>query len=180
MAMTGDERRKLIRDLLTKAERPVTGGALAKECGVSRQVIVQDMALLRADGVRVGSTNRGYVIERDTRPRRLFKVRHRDDEVADELNLVVDMGGTVEDTLVNHRTYGVIRAQLDIASRRDVKAFMDDLATSRSTLLSGITSGYHFHHVTAPDEATLDEIGFALADRGWLVELTDYEREAIS
>ena len=178
--MKGAERRAEIIRRISSSEKPVSGTDLAAEYGVSRQVIVQDMALLRADGVRVGSTNRGYVIERDTRPRRLFKVRHRDGEVADELTMIVDLGGTVEDTLVNHRTYGVIRAQLDIASRRDVRAFMDDLATSRSTLLSGITSGYHFHHVTAPDEATLDEIGRALADRGWLVELSPYEREAIS
>lgn len=180
VAMTGAERRELIRDLLTTAEHPVTGGALAKECGVSRQVIVQDMALLRADGVDVRSTNRGYVIARDTRPRRLYKVRHREDEVADELTMIVDLGGTVEDTLVNHRTYGVVRAQLGVASRRDVQRFVDDLASSRSTLLSGITSGYHFHHVTAPDEATLDEIGRALEQRGWLVEMSPYEREAIS
>ena len=53
-------------------------------------------------------------------------------------------------------------------------------ALAASTLLSGITSGYHFHHVTAPDEATLDEIGRALEQRGWLVEMSPYEREAIS
>lgn len=177
--MTGAERRRLIRDTLTEAEQPVTGGALAKKCGVSRQVIVQDIAMLRADGVQVQSTNRGYTIERDTRPRRLFKVHHSPDDVVEELTLIVDLGGTVEDTLVNHRIYGVVRAKLGIASRRDVQRFAESLSTSRSTLLSNTTSGYHFHHVIAPDEETLDEIGAALDQRGWLVEMTDYEREAI-
>ena len=69
--MGGEERRARIVELLEKAPSPVSGGALAREMGVSRQVIVQDVALLRADGHDVASTNRGYVLVRDRRPRRL-------------------------------------------------------------------------------------------------------------
>lgn len=177
--MTGNERRARIVELLEGAHAPVSGAALARELGVSRQVIVQDVALLRADGTAVVSTSRGYGLERDARPRRLLKVRHRDDEVAKELYLIVDLGGTVEDTMVNHRTYGQMSARLGVSSRRDVERFLDDLKSSRSSLLSGITSGYHFHHVSADSEETLDDIERALGEHGWLVPMSDYEREAL-
>ena len=173
--MGGGERRARIVELLEKAPAPVSGGALARELGVSRQVIVQDVALLRADGHGVASTNRGYVLVRDRRPRRLFKLHHGPGEVADELYLIVDMGGPVEDTMVNHRTYGVISVPLNVSSRRDVALYLADIASSRSTPLSRVTSGYHFHHVSASTEEELDEIGAALAARGYLVDRLPYE-----
>ena len=175
----GEERRARIVELLEKAPAAVSGGALARELGVSRQVIVQDVALLRADGHSVASTNRGYVLVRDRRPRRLFKLHHGPREVADELFLIVDMGGTVEDTMVNHRTYGQMSAALGLSSRRDVERFLAELKDSRSSLLSGTTSGYHFHHVVADSEEDLDAIGEALAEHGWLVPMSDYERETL-
>lgn len=177
--MTGKERRVRIVELLEGAQAPVSGTALARELGVSRQVIVQDVALLRADGTAVVSTSRGYSLARDARPCRLLKEHHRDDEVADEMYLIVDMGGTIEDTMVNHRTYGQMSAYLGVSSRRDVERFLDDLRSSRSSLLSGITSGYHFHHVRADSEETLDAIEQALREHGWLVPMSDYEREAL-
>lgn len=177
--MTGEERRRYIVSLLEQASGPLTGAELARDCQVSRQVVVQDIALLRADGCAISSTTHGYALERHKRPCRLFKVHHYASEVGDELRLIVDLGGTVEDTMVNHRTYGVVSAPLGVASRRDVERFLDDLATSRSSLLSGTTSGYHFHHVSAQSEEVLDLIEQALADHGWLAEMDDYERQTM-
>ena len=64
--MNGDERRKKIINILSSSKSPVAGVALAKELDVSRQVIVQDIALLRANGAAIFSTNRGYLILSNT------------------------------------------------------------------------------------------------------------------
>ena len=173
--MSGEDRRAKIVALLGDAGEPISGGRLARELGVSRQVIVQDVALLRRSGVELESTHRGYVLRRHSLPRRIFKVHHTEEQIEDELNLIVDLGGTVEDVVVNHRTYGVISVPLNVSSRRDVERYLADIASSRSTPLSRVTSGYHFHHVSAPTEEALDEIGAALAARGYLVDRLPYE-----
>lgn len=177
----GEARRARIVSALEAADGAVPGAELARACGVSRQVVVTDVALLRERGVGIVSTNRGYVLERAaSRPRRLFKCRHRVEETADELTCVVDLGGCVEDVFVNHRVYGKVSSRLDVASRRDVARFVGELRSGSSSPLMQVTSGYHFHHVSAPSEEALDEIGRALAARGWLVEPTDYERATFS
>jgi transcriptional regulator of NAD metabolism len=173
--MGGEERREKIVALLGAADQPLAGADLARELGVSRQVIVQDIALIRRDGVDVASTHRGYVLARRDVPRRMFKVRHGEDRVQEELDLIVDLGATVEDVVVNHRSYGVISVALGVSSRRDVARYLADIATSKSTPLSRITSGYHFHHVTAPSEEILNEVEQALDEHGFLVERLPYE-----
>ena len=176
--MTGEARRARILELLEEASKPLSGSYLARTCGVSRQVIVQDMALLREGGARIGSTNRGYVLEESaTKPCRLFKVHHSDEQIEEELDAIVDLGGTVEDVIVNHRTYGYLSARLDVSSRRDVKRYLDDLRTSKSTPLMHVTSGYHFHHVSAESDEVLDEIQAALEERGFLAERLPYEQD---
>lgn len=178
--MTGKERRCRIVSLLLGTTGTLTGAELARSCEVSRQVIVQDMALLKAEGVEILSTNRGYRLAAPPRacPRRLIKVRHDASQVSEELNLIVDLGGTVEDTVINHHSYGRLCASLNVSSRRDVRRFVEGLAGSRSSLLSGITSGYHFHHVSAPDKGALDEIEAELGRRGFLAKRTAWELES--
>ena len=176
-AGSGDARRARIVEALASASGPLSGTALAEKCGVSRQVVVQDVALLRERGEKIVSTNRGYVLLADdpARPTRLFKCRHTAEQTADELTCVVDLGGRVEDVFVNHRVYGVVSSELGISSRRDVERFMAELASGVSSPLLEVTSGYHFHHVSAASEEVLDEVGRALAARGYLAELSDYE-----
>lgn len=175
-ATQGEERRNKIVAALEGASAPLSGSALAEACGVSRQVVVQDVALLRSRGMGIVSTNRGYVLDREpSRPTRLLKCRHTIDETQDELTCIVDLGARVEDVVVNHRVYGWIASGLDIASRRDVARFMDDIRSGKSAPLMQVTSGYHFHHVSADTEEVLDEVRSALAERGYLAALTDYE-----
>lgn len=177
-AGSGDARREKILEALRGAEGPLSGGALAEASGVSRQVVVTDIALLRTRGEKIVSTNRGYVLLVDgapTRPTRLFKCRHTAGQTADELTCMVDLGGCVEDVFVNHRVYGKVSSELGISSRRDVERFMAELASGVSAPLLEVTSGYHFHHVSAASEEVLDEIERALSERGYLVEPTDYE-----
>jgi len=174
----GDKRREQILGTLTSADAPTSGAALAAATGVSRQVVVQDIALLRSQGWPIQSTNRGYVIEREaTRPMRLFKCHHSVEQTSEELNLIVDLGGHVRDVLVNHRVYGKLSCELGIACRKDVQAYIDQIRAGKSSPLMLITSGYHFHHVTADNEETLDEIGEALDKAGFLAPKTDFELE---
>lgn len=165
-------------NILEQTTAPLSGAALGKQLGVSRQVVVQDIALLRQSGAAIVATNRGYVVHAaDDRPKRLFKVHHTIEQTGEELNLMVDHGAVVENVIVNHRTYGRMAADLGFSNRRDVARFLDELATGASTPLMNITSGYHFHEVSADSEEVLDELEQALADAGFLAELTDYERE---
>lgn len=177
--MDAQERRRRIVDELRDARRPLSGGALASLVGVSRQVIVQDVALLRAQGHDIVATSRGYVVASDapTPVSRLFKVQHTPDQTRDELETIVDCGGVVVDVMVNHRVYGKITAPLNVKSRRDVDRFVEDMESGRSSLLMTVTSGYHFHCVSAESEEALAAVEAALARKGYLAELLPHERE---
>lgn len=175
MAMSGRERREQIIKILNSSEMPVAGTELAKELGVSRQVIVQDMALIRANGIEVMATNRGYVIQEIKEVSRVFKVIHTDEQVEEELNLFVDLGGKVEDVFVYHKVYGVIKVPMNIKSRRDVRKYMEGISSGKSTNLMKLTSNYHYHTIIAEDEQTLDLIQEELQQKGFLAKLQDYE-----
>lgn len=118
---------------------------------VSRQVIVQDIALIRASDNEISSTNRGYVIRKKNEHTRIFKVVHTEADVEAELNSIVDMGGWVKDVFVYHKVYGVIKADLNLHSRRDIKDYMAEIGNGKSNLLMNVTSGYHYHTVIAPE-----------------------------
>lgn len=175
--MTGAERRKKILQLIKDASTPMSGSQLGKETGVSRQVVVQDIALLRTEGYDIVSTARGYIVNEPDQFVRLFKVCHTNEQIEDELNTIVDIGGEVIDVIVNHRVYGKVSGNLNIRSRRDVRTFVQDLQTGKSTPLLNITSGYHFHHVAADSEEILDEIEQALQEKHYLAERMPYEVE---
>ncbi|MBS6196460.1 MAG: transcription repressor NadR [Clostridiales bacterium] len=166
--MKGTERRQEILRLLSKKESPLSGTWLAEHFSVSRQVIVQDMALIRAEGQDILSTNRGYLLHTPLRVSRVVKVFHSDEEIADELFTIVDMGGTAEDVSVNHRVYGRLHAPLGIASRRDVQNFLEKLKSGKSTPLKDVTSGFHYHTISADSEETLDLIERELEQKGYL------------
>ena len=165
--MSGEERRKAILNRL--GGEPVSAARLAEAFGVSRQVIVQDVALLRAEGIPVLSTSRGYIPAGGGRATRVFKVRHGDDEVLDELQLIVDAGGRVEDVYVWHKVYGKVRAEMGISSRREAEAFVQKIRSGVSAPLKNITGGYHYHTVSAESEGVLNAIEESLRARGFFV-----------
>lgn len=173
--MNGEERRTKLINLLRQSDVPLSGSQLARQVGVSRQVIVQDIALLRAGEHSIVSTNQGYLLSESFAATRVFKMIHDDDDVEEELSLIVDCGGRVEDVFVSHKIYNIVKAPMNIRSRLDVKRFMADLASGKSSLLKNVTSGYHYHTVTAESEEILDYIHDALKERGFLAPLQDYE-----
>lgn len=168
--MTGHDRREELILRIMNSKSPVSAQSLANEYGVTRQVIVQDIALLRAKGHDIISTNKGYVINAPKSTFRVMKVRHTDQELREELELIVDLGGNVENVMVNHRVYGKIEARLDIDSRRKVEEFLENIQSGKSSPLKNITSDYHYHRILADSESTLDLIEEKLRDRGFLVE----------
>ncbi len=175
MAISGQERRERIIQILKESGEPISGVELAKQLQVSRQIIVQDMALIRANGIDVTATNRGYVCSVTKEARRVFKVIHTDEQVEDELNLFVDLGGKVEDVFVYHKVYGVIKVPMNIKSRRDVLKYMEGISSGKSTNLMKLTSNYHYHTIVAEDEQILDLIQGELQQKGFLAKLQDYE-----
>lgn len=169
--MAGTERRDFIIEQIRNSIKPVAGKALADLCEVSRQVIVQDIALIRAAGYNIISTNRGYILnETKTKTSRIFKVKHADEQVEEELQGIVDLGGCIVNVSVNHRVYGRVEAPLNISSRKKVADFMDDIRSGKSSQLKNITSGYHYHKVEAENEETLDLIETMLREKGILIE----------
>lgn len=167
--MNKEVRCAAIVDLIRHSPVPVSGSALAARFQVSRQVIVQDIALLRAAGQEIVSTNRGYILPRQQPAvRRVFKVCHDDAQTEDELSTIVDYGGTVLDVFVEHGIYGQFRAELNISSRRDVLKFMHRVENGTAALLKNVTLGEHFHTVEAAGCDILDEIETALREKRYL------------
>ena len=177
--MKAGERREQLKKILAQSAVPVSGSALAKMLSVSRQVIVTDIAILRAEGFEIISTSQGYITPEIKQCKRIFKVHHTREECESELNLFVDCGAVVKDVFVSHRAYGVLRGELDIRSRLDVQAFLESIRSGKSTLLSSTTEGYHYHTLLAPSESVLDTIENRLWEMGFLAKTLDYEPEEL-
>jgi transcriptional regulator of NAD metabolism len=170
--MDGEVRRQRILELLRTSREPLSGTRLGELLGVSRQVIVQDVALLRVSGEPILSTARGYIIAppKEGTHRAVFAVCHDREQTADELNLLVDFGLTVVDVIVEHPLYGELQGNLMLSCREDVQTFLFHLEERGARLLSELTDGYHFHTVEAHDPERLDRARQALQERGYWVE----------
>ena len=173
--MKGEERRTKLLDILSSSNSPISGGTLSKKLDVSRQIIVQDISLLRANGATIFSTNKGYLLQEEKKYSRVFKVYHSDDQVEEELSTIVDAGGQIRDVFVYHKVYGVLKADMGIKSRRDIRSYMEEISSGKSSLLKNVTSGYHYHTIDAESEEILDAIQAELQQKGFLAKLQDYE-----
>lgn len=202
MATKSEARRASLLDALRSADAPVSGGQLASTLNVSRQIIVQDIALLREAGANIVATTKGYVLA-DTaqtltqnttqtmtqnvaeqpaavldEPARTFKLHHEVEQTRDELQTIIALGGHVHNVSISHRAYGRITAPLEISDQADIERFIHDIESGKSSPLSTATSGYHYHLVSAPSDEALEAIGRALADKGFLAPLLPHEQEA--
>lgn len=170
--MEGKHRREKLIAVLQQADAPVSGTDLAKHLGVSRQVIVQDIALLRAVDKNILSTNKGYVLyvpePENDRVKRSFAVSHTKEQIQDELYTIVDYGGKVLDVVVEHDIYGQIMVDLILCNRLDVDEFVERIKISKSRPLKVLTDGEHWHTVEADSEKVLDKIEEKLKEKGYL------------
>ena len=171
--MTGEQRRRQLLALLNEQNAPLSGTALAASLGVSRQVIVQDIALMRAENHSILSTSKGYLYRaaapESARPKRVFHVRHSTGDVADEFRIILDLGGSILDVAVEHELYGQIRADLLIETAQDAQDFVRRLAACRDNPLKVLTDDCHMHTVAAPSEKLLDLIEEELKKKGYLI-----------
>lgn len=171
--METEKRRNELLSLLRKASEPITGSELAKSFNVSRQVIVQDIAILRASGVQIFASLQGYLVpslpEEDW-VRSVVACRHTRDEILDELGIVVDLGGRVLDVIVEHPVYGELRGNLMVASRRDLNLFLKSLNKTEANPLLALTGGIHLHTLEAHDQEVMHEIIVNLNKAGYLVK----------
>ena len=171
--MSGENRRKAITELLKNADGPISATKLAEEFLVTRQIIVADIALLRASGITILSDNRGYTYSEPGADNSLLKrvaVKHGSESVKDEFYAVVDNGGRVLDVIVDHSIYGKISAELEIASRYEADKFAEKLVSSGACPLSVLTEGQHVHTLAVRDEESYEQIKKSLENLGILIE----------
>lgn len=173
--MSTAKRREEILKLLKRANGPVTGSQLSQVFGVTRQVVVADIAILRAQGENIMATPQGYLLH-SSQPgpgvRRTIAARHSQDleEIKDELAAVVQLGGTVVDVTVEHPLYGEMTGNLQCRTMADVEQFAAKMAAAKAEPLLVLTDGLHLHTIEAPDDATMERILAELGRRGYLAE----------
>ncbi len=167
--MTAQERRDAILDALSRAQGPVSAAALAGRFGVSRQLVVGDVALLRAGGADIHATARGYLIQEKRKGlQRQVACRHLSGGMEEELQIMVDNGCTVLDVIVEHPVYGQLTGALGLSSRYDVRQFI--LKADAAQPLSLLTEGVHLHTLDCPDEQAFARVREELAAKGFLLE----------
>ena len=166
--MNAAQRRKVILERLTEANAPLSASVLAGELGVSRQIVVGDVALLRASGTQIDATPRGYQLHPAARGYTgiLACVHSTADQMREELYTVVDQGGIVVDVAVENSLYGELRGNLNLASRYDVDNFIQQAKDTPEALLSRMTGGVHLHTLHCPDAESFDRIKKALEEKG--------------
>lgn len=172
--MNGETRRNQIMKLLQQEVQPLSGTALAQQFGVSRQVIVQDIALLRAEHRGILSTNKGYLFRpadaEPQQPKRVMHVKHSTEQVMEEFMTVIELGGRILDVAVEHELYGQIRVDLLIETAQDAADFCARLAGCHDNPLKVLTDDCHYHTVTAPSHKLLELIEKELQEKGFLIE----------
>ena len=169
--MQAESRRHNIIGILTGAAGPVSAGKLAGMFGVSRQIIVGDIALLRASGIDITATPRGYVLTKSSEGIiHRIPCRHKPEEMREELQILVDNGCLVRDVIVEHPVYGQLVGQLDIATRYDVDEFISKVMESDAAPLSDLTGGIHLHTIFCPDEEVYRRVLEKLRKSGFLFE----------
>ncbi|HEW92435.1 MAG TPA: transcription repressor NadR [Thermotogaceae bacterium] len=152
-------RMQKILEILKKSEKPIKGRELARKLGVSRQLIVQYISQLKADGHSIISTREGYILEKEKNTfRKMIAVKHKADEIEEELMTIVNSGGRVLDVIVEHPLYGELRGRIDVATPDDVIKFISLLRTTNATPLLELSGGIHIHTIETPDEKTMRKV----------------------
>lgn len=174
MNMDGNKRRTAIMEYLSQKTTPASGTELARLFGVSRQIIVQDVALLRAENRNILSTNKGYMLFHPQDKRSgctaVIMVRHTAEQSLEEMRSIVDYGGSMLDVSVDHDFYGQIRVDLVINDLHDAEEFCDRMKHSSSEPLMALTGDCHYHTIKAPSEKALGLIRQELREKGFLIE----------
>jgi transcriptional regulator of NAD metabolism len=169
----GEERRELILQWLQTENKPMTGSELSKRTNVSRQVIVQDISLLKAKNEPIIATSQGYIYiqnpSQTTVHQRIIACQHTPEDAEKELLLLVDHGVLVKDVTVEHPVYGELTASVMIQTRKEVETFIEKIQETNATYLSQLTDGIHLHTIEADTIEKLNAACLALEEEGYLV-----------
>ena len=168
--MKAEERREEILKELRQTEKPLSAGRMAERYGVSRQIIVGDIALLRAKGYPVIATARGYRLPKEEGKMYVISCVHTGEQMREELYTLVDHGCTVRDVFVEHPIYHELRGALGLSSRLDVDRFIESCERHEALPLSVLTEGVHSHTVLCADEEAFRLALQALREKGMLIE----------
>jgi len=170
--MDGDSRRRQILDTISQEESAISATSLAKGLSVSRQVIVGDVALLRAQGHEIIATTRGYTMIQKLKEDHLYLGKiaclHTAKNSETELHTIVDSGAVVVNVIIEHELYGEITGNLNLKSRKDVDAFITRVKSSKAKLLSELTQGVHLHTIACRDKSHFEQVVQTLNAKGIL------------
>ena len=168
--MNSIERRDCIIKLLLESKEPLKGSTIAKKYSVTRQVIVRDIAILRAKGKNIIATPDGYIINANqNKARAIIAVTHTEEEMFNELSIVIKYGGTIEDVIVEHPLYGEIKGMLMIKNYNELNKFIQKYKEQRAKLLSALTNGVHLHTIAAENQNDINLIISELKKHNFIV-----------
>ncbi|MDA1477431.1 transcription repressor NadR [Bacillus changyiensis] len=172
--LTGAERRKQLLIWLKESQTPLTGSELAKKSAVSRQVIVQDISLLKAKNEPIIATSQGYLyLHSQTSEKqpvtRIIACEHGPERAEEELNLIVDFGVTVKDVIIEHPVYGDLTASIRVSTRKEVSDFIKKISSTNAAYLSQLTNGTHLHTLEAATDEKIDQACEALKKANILI-----------
>lgn len=168
--MNSVERRDEIVNILHEAKVPIKGTEIAEKYNVTRQVIVRDIAILRAKGIDIMATPDGYILNRDNNKiRKIIAVNHNESEMFDEMSIIVKYGGIIEDVIVEHPLYGEIKGMLMVKNLNELNKFIDKYKNQKAHLLSVLTNGVHLHTIAADTNEDMEAIIQELKDKNFIV-----------
>lgn len=169
--MDSKKRRACIKEILQKSDEPQKGHILAEKMGVTRQIVVKDIAILRAEGKDIIATPDGYLIPKAEKNlvRAVIAVSHRTDEIEDELETIVKFGGKVQDVIVEHPLYGEIKGMLMIKNLYDIENFMNKIKKYKAEPLLILTGGVHLHTIVAENDSIIKKIKNELKEKKYIV-----------
>lgn len=169
------ERQQKILKLIQESSEPLSASKIGKLVNVSRQLVVGDVALLRASGQNIVATPRGYIMSKENPQDLIFKIacHHSFEKMEEELNIIIDEGGEVLNVIVEHPIYGELIGNLHLQSRRDIKNFINKINKSKASMLSALSNGIHLHTIKCKDEEMFQAILNQLNEKHILYQKQD-------
>lgn len=172
--MTASERQEFIISQLKKAKEPISGSQFAKMTNVSRQVIVQDISILKAKKEPIVATSQGYIYFKEDIDKgletKVIVCKHTPDQTREELYTIVDHGVTVKNVIVEHPIYGDITADLRLSNRKEVDQFLNKIEETNSPYLLILSGGIHLHTIESDSVEKLQAVCEELEKKGILIK----------
>ena len=158
--MEKEKRQQAVLDIIKQTSTPISASKLGQMLNVSRQLIVGDIAILRAGGEKIFATPRGYLMEQPKHDELEFKIAciHDEERMEEELNIMIDEGAEVMDVIISHPIYGELKGNLHLMTRYDVREFIKSRASQQAPLLSNLSNGVHLHTIKCKDTMTVTRI----------------------